>query len=142
MLMPHVFSECPNTERLVRRFRERRGYSTTTASEIKRAADADLAREYPELSELVTELRGVSALEGPLPEPLPMRKRNGYRAWIRTMNNASKGRTYKIVRRSTSTASGGLRSPRAGDAFILFLHFARLADCRRCGAFAAKSEEG
>jgi|SRR5271165_850623 len=30
--------------------------------------------------------------EDPLPEPFPRRTRGGYRAWIRTMNNASKGR--------------------------------------------------
>ena len=36
-----------------------------------------------------------------------------------------------------STPSGWLRSPRAGGAFILFLHLARLVDCRRGRALIA-----
>jgi hypothetical protein len=33
-------------------------------------------------------------VEDPLLEPFPRRTRVGYRAWIRTMNNASKGHDF------------------------------------------------
>ena len=36
-------------------------------------------------------------LKDPLLEPFPSEKKGGYRAWIRTMNNASKGRLSLFV---------------------------------------------